>query len=263
MRNTLCALAGSALLAGCLGDVGQPAPTRYGALALNSSGAPDGAPSLVPTAAFFQGNVRSIPNSRAADDQCSIGGFSDTEETGSGGQPLPAGDAIVMSLSGTQVTLAPVGVTAPGTYAIAGGARVPFTPGDVASFTIPGAEGGFPASQTQVRTVLPFTFDAVPVSPGGSDITLRWTPPGDTSSAMTVSLRYAAPGARTLNEEIFCALIDDGEHVLDAAQVARWQQSAGPREVLALRLRTDLRRADGALLYAVSSHSVQAAVAAP
>jgi hypothetical protein len=263
MRNTLCVVAGTALLAGCLGDVGQPAPTRFAAFTLNSSGAPDGAPSVVPSAAFFQGNVGNIPNSRGADDRCSIGGFTATEEPASGGQPLPAGDAITMSLSGTQVTLAPVGVTAPGTYAVAGGARVPFTPGDVASFTIPGAEGGFPASQTQVRTVLPFAFDAVPVPSVGSDVTLRWTPPGDTSSAMTVSLRYAAPGAAALNEELFCALIDDGEHVIDAAELARWQQSAGPREVLALRLRTELRRADGALLYAVSSHSVRPVVAAP
>src|SRR6185436_17645695 len=84
-------------------------------------------------------------------------------------------------LSGTNNTTYQKGAQSP----------VVYTPGDSIVVTIPGATGGYPASDIRGKTAEPFTNDPVVPPAGTETIQFRWSAATDLNSAMIISLRYA------------------------------------------------------------------------
>jgi hypothetical protein len=79
----------------------------------------------------------------------------------------------------------------------------------------------------------------VPAGPD-EDIDLVWTAAPEPGSVMSFSLRYLAPGSTSdlLNQQVFCALADDGAHTINSNLLGGWQNAQnGARELKVTRLR--------------------------
>jgi hypothetical protein len=256
MKNG-CKLAVACLIGLTACDLGtDPAPrTNYGLLLFSGRAREDGTFATRPTGFFFRSAVRDLPDSREAADQCVVRDYSPPTP----GSPPPdfvnAGDAISFAVSGVEVPMTPVAQGASQVYIPAD--SVVFTPGDLALFAIPGAAGGFPASSIQVVTATPFAFGTVEPAPTiGQGLDLTWSPAGDDSSKMVVSLQYASPAGQvsTLNEQILCDLVDDGAFTVDPLLVSGWREALDDeRRLQASRWRTASRDLGDAQLFTQST----------
>jgi hypothetical protein len=122
---------------------------------------------------------------------------------------------------------------------------------------VPGAAEGFPQMTIRGRTAEPFALGAVDTTLAGSDV-VTWTPAGDDSSRMVVSMQYhddQRPGTG-VNEQVFCTFRDDGTGTIPAAMLRGWTTSTGVRRVQAVRWRSVLETEGDAVLYLVSTYTV-------
>lgn len=263
MRNALFALAASAALTGCLDASDPEADRAFGSLSL-VSGPAEGGASVRPSAFFFLAppSTVNVPNSRFTSGTC--GNPQAFTEPPAGGPPLgelSAGEALTLTVSGTAVTLPRTGLEE---FAYQASSAITFTPGDSARLDVPGEEGQFPAFTLAVKTAEAFVLEPVGVPAVGDDMAVRWTPAGDTSSAMLISLRYAAPNTTTINQEIFCDARDTGEIDVSSVVLNGWREAGnGLRQVVATRARTAELQGQGSLLHIYSSYVVTQAVTAP
>jgi hypothetical protein len=266
MHKTLFAAAGALALTGCL-SASDPAPIQpFGSVSLASVPATGGA-STRPFARFFRArrNQVRVVNSRQVTNTCTVGGYS-----AGGGTPaeqfgdLSAGSALALTIGAVQVSVPqrPVGAVS---YNYQTTAPITFTPGDSARISVPGETGQFPAATLAVKTAEAFVVDPVAVPAVGDNLDVRWTPPGDTSSAMLISLRYADEGSTTLNQQIFCDVFDLGQITIESNLLGGWANAeSGLREVAASRVRTDQTGSDdGYLLHVLSSYDTRGTVAEP
>ena len=248
-------------LAAC--NLGTDLPDRltYGLILFTTKVRADSTFSTRPAGFFFQSRQQGLPTSRPTADECLLRPY--TPPTGPGfnpGNTVDAGDTIFFQVSGTTTPMVPtqgLGVS----YLPSDTAGVIFTPGDQATFTIPGAPGGFPQASISVRTATPFTFAGIDTAPPiGQGVNLAWSPAGDDSSKMVISLQYSVlgDGGSALNEQILCALIDDGSYLIDPRLVSGWRESAGgQRRVQASRWRIALVDLGDAQLFAQSTFDYQ------
>ena len=98
-------------------------------------------------------------------------------------------------------------------YVLPEGATIPFVPGDTITVEVPGTEGGFEQSTIVARTAEAFTPSVLNIPASAqADMPVTWTPGASAipGSAMFYSIRYSAPAASSINREIACFFIDDG-----------------------------------------------------
>jgi hypothetical protein len=207
-----------------------------------------------PEGIFFRGNLAAVPNADfTTQDSCADGPY--TSNTGglAGVSYLDAGPTVDAIIGGVTRTLSRTANDAGLSYLLP--APVEFTPGDSIVVNIQGTAGGFPGGTIRAKTAEAFTFPTFEPPGGTETIHLTWSVPQDPRSAMVVSLRYAGTGS-TLNRQVLCTFIDDGVDSIPFRWHANWSSTAGPREVVATRLRTHYVAAADANLCVVSTYQV-------
>jgi hypothetical protein len=206
-----------------------------------------------PEGLFFRGNLAAVPNADfTTQDSCADGPYSSGGGL-SGVSFLDAGPSVEAIIGGVTTTLSRTTTEDGLSYLPA--IPVPFTPGDSIVVNIDGVAGGFPGGTIRAKTAEAFDFPTI-VPPGGTEtILLNWSVPQDPRSAMVVSLRYAGTGS-TINRQVLCTFLDDGVDSIPFRWHTNWSSSAGPREVVATRLRTHYVAAADANLGVVSTYQV-------
>jgi hypothetical protein len=186
-----------------------------------------------PFASFIQGTGIGLSSTQVGQEGCLV--RSTTGSTGANFEYIDAGASLTARFAGPDVTLTKTTVEGREVYQLPAGASLAFTPGDMITFVIPGAPGGFPARQVSARTAEAFT--AAPITLPTSlteDLTVTWTGvPEVAGSAMFYSIRYSSPG-NTSEREIACVFRDDGVGVIAAAMLTEFRQSS-VREATAQR----------------------------
>lgn len=252
-------LIGLVALSACLNT---DAPTRRddGYIAVNLPATEQGGATA--KALFFvdPGGLRFLPNSRFPADTCGIRPFA----PGSGPlvplgvQYLFAGDSITMQTDSATAFLMP-SASPDGSisYELSGQDAVPITPGSEVTFSIPGAPDGYPPSTLAGLTAGPYTLGPIDTLPDETvGLSISWSPAGDDSSAVNLSLQYATQGSSVLDEQIFCSLRDDGAYMIPARLIDGWRSSTGPRHVDSYRWRSTIGAGQTQLLGIVAQYNV-------
>jgi hypothetical protein len=258
-RLQLSALVMPLALAACLDP--DPVPeSNYGVIALTSVVTSTDT-ILSPEALFYRTGLLGLPSSRVTTDQCQVAQY----PTPAQGTQLPrfldAGDSVIVSTAAATKFLFPTTGANGESYVLDDGVRFPFHPGENVTVTVPGAPGGFANGTISVLTARGFTMAPIDASPPANDpLPLAWTPAGDDSTKMLVSLQYGA-GQLVANWQIFCSLIDDGAYEVPAILLAGWRSAQiGSRKVEASRWRVAAKEVTGGVLLVVSAFEYDAVI---
>jgi hypothetical protein len=164
---------------------------------------------------------------------------------------------VTVDIEGTEHTLVQttVGNRRPYTVPQPG---VEYTPGDSVEVRVAGAADGFPEMTIRGQTAEPFTLGAIDTVAPPVGLTVTWSPAGNDSSRMVMSLQYHLESEQGdgLNEHVLCTFRDDGSATIARLHLAGWLLAEGQRRVQAVRWRTVLETEGDALLYFVSTYSV-------
>ena len=216
---------------------------------------------LSPEALFYRAGLLALPTSVVTTDQCQVAAY----PTPSQGTQLPrfldAGDSVAVSTATTSKYLFPT-VGADGeSYVLEQTDRFPFQPGESVTITVPGAAGGFANGTISVRSARGFTFGPIaPSPPAGEALDLTWSPAGDDSTKMLISLQYGVDQIQP-NQQIFCSLVDDGAAEVPSIYLTQWRTAAtGSRKIEAARWRVAVREVTGGVLLVVSAFEVEEVV---
>lgn len=255
----LSAILASLALAACLDP--DPVPeSNYGIIGLTSVVTPTDT-ILSPEALFYRTGLLGLPSSRVTGDQCQVAPY----PTPSQGTQLPrfldAGDSVAVSTTATTKYLFPTTSANGEAYVLDVGERFPFRPGENVTITVPGAPGGFTNGTISVLTARGFTVGPIDPSPPLNDpLPLTWTPAGDDSTKMLISLQYGV-GQLAANQQIFCSLVDDGAAEVPAILLTQWRgATTGSRRVEAARWRVAAKEVTGGILLVVSAFEYEAVV---
>lgn len=210
-----------------------------------------------PVGLFYVAGAGPLPDSKSTTDFCRIDPFNPGPAPQPQVQNINAGPSITFRKGPTVESMAPVPQGNVTNYILS--QSVPFVPGEVVTFEIPGAEGGFPSSAATTNTAPALIFEGVDAEPeSGTPLTVRWNA-GDDSSRVEIALRYATNGSATLNELIYCQFVDDGEHTINDGLLGGWRNAIDDnRETAANRFRTHLQVIDDAalLVYSVAQATI-------
>ena len=90
-----------------------------------------------------------------------------------------------------------------------------------------------------------------------STLHLTWSPAGDDSTKMLISLQYGV-GQIQANQQIFCSLRDDGAAEIPPILLTQWRSAmTGSRAVEAARWRVSAKEVTGGVLLVVSAFEVE------
>jgi hypothetical protein len=213
---------------------------------------------LSPEALFYRTGLLNLPTSRVTGDQCQIAPF--PNPAGGTGLPrfLDAGDSVVVSTVTTTKFLYPTISVNGQAYVLDPSDRFPFRPGETVTITVPGAPGGFANGTISILTAREYTLGPIdPSPPMDSTLRLTWSPAGDDSTKMLISLQYGV-GQLDANQQIFCSLVDDGAADVPTLLLAQWRTATtGSRRVEAARWRVAFREVNGGVLLVVSAFEVE------
>ena len=253
-------------LAACLEP--EPIPeTNYGVIGLTTVVSAANDTILSPEAQFFRTELLILPTSRVSEDQCQRAIYPAPDQGGGLLRFLDAGDSVAISTAASTKYLFPIVGVGGERYALRDSV-FPFHPGEKVTVTVPGAAGGFTNGTISILTAQGFTLGQIaPSPPTGEGIDLTWTPAGDDSTNMLISLQYGV-GQLEPNWQIFCSLVDDGAAEVPPALasdrealVAQWRSATtGSRKVLAARWRVTFREVSGGVLVVVSAFEVEESV---
>ncbi len=241
------------VLGACGAATEVEAPNRFAAISIvaHNTGGDRGKASA--TMVVFDAQSASVPSSELQQsDQCVFANV-DTTSTVARGQ-LRAGESIGMTIGGASLTLpyfAPLQ-----RYATPDGSPFTYAAGDEARVTIPGEENGFPAATIDLKLAEPIIPEPVPAPVLGQPLTIRWNGTNDRTAAVILSLRYANPATSPwANEQIYCALVDDGHHDIPSGGMSVLLASpAARRSLIITRWRTNEKVLnDKTLLHIVST----------
>ncbi|MCC6242004.1 MAG: hypothetical protein IT353_04145 [Gemmatimonadaceae bacterium] len=144
-----------------------------------------------------------------------------------------AGEAVTFSVGGRAVTLPYESSNQ--RYATPPATPFTYAAGEQVQATIPGNPSTFPASSITVRLAEPIFPGPVAIPTGTTPMTFTWNAAPDTTSAIVLSLRYANPAQSSYaNEQIFCALRDDGTHQLPSSALTAFLASPNDKRLLQL-----------------------------
>lgn len=227
--------------------------TNYGAVTITGKNAPAGRATATVNAVFFRGLSADAPNSTLQQgDQCSYAVIDST--TGAGTGSLKAGDNLSLTIAGTNVAL-PYS-TARLRYEPAANVALSYAAGDAATLNVPGAAGTFPAASISVKLAEPIIPGPLALPAVGSPLNVTWNATNDATAAIILSVRYGAtPTATIQNEQIYCAVKDDGAFQVPSAGLGAFLASPGAlRSVTLVRWRTQEARPDASsLLHVVTT----------
>jgi hypothetical protein len=180
----------------------------YGAITISAKNAAAGRASASVNAVFFQGLSATAPNSALQQgDQCAYALIDTTSGAATGS--LKVGESLALTFAGTSVAM-PYS-TSLSRYEPASGTTLSYTAGDAATVNVPGAVGVFPAAAITVKLAEPLVPGPLVVPAIGAPLSVTWNATNDASAAIILSVRYGAtPTATVQNEQIYCALKDDG-----------------------------------------------------
>ena len=216
---------------------------------------------LSPEALFYRTGLLGLPTSRVSQDQCQIAVY----PTPAQGTQLPrfldAGDSVAVSTATTTKYLFPTTSANGEAYVLGQTDRFPFRPGERVIVTVPGAPGEFTNGTIDVITAHGFTLGPIDPSPlADSSLDLTWTPAGDDSTKMLISLQYGV-GQLQANQQIFCSLRDDGAAEVPPILLTQWRSATtGSRAVEAARWRVSAREVTGGVLLVVSAFEVEGTI---
>jgi hypothetical protein len=246
-------LAATFLVVGCESTLDVPSNEQTWGFIQTGALASAGAYVTNPNGQFFVGTLSSIPDSRVRPDSC-------IELTITPQNPLQvtfldAGSSITTQY-GTRTDTLPRVSTSSGTL-YEKSSPVPFRPGDSLIVRIPGANGGFPASEIRARTAEAFTLDSLIVKASPAATQIRWTPATDPNSSLLVEFRYSSTGGTNFNQLIRCAFVDDGADSVLFRVIQPWAgQNPSARNVTYTRLRTNIVQIVGGFLEVISTFAV-------
>jgi hypothetical protein len=243
-------------VAGCI-DTDEGPEQNYGVIGLTTI-ATETDTILSPEALFYRSGQLILPSSRVGGDECQVAPYPPV----SGEIPVPrfvdAGDSVRISTADRLSFLFPTIEDNREVYALKQGERFSFHPGEEVTVTVPGAPGGFANGTISVLTARPFTLGPIPAAPPANEgLPLTWTPAGDDSTKMLVSIQYGV-GQPTANQQIFCSLRDDGSATIPEVLISQYRSATtGSRFVEAARWRVSLRQVEGGVLVLVSAYEVE------
>lgn len=258
MHRSLLPLAGIACiaLAGCLDPDSGP-DQNYGVIGLTTV-VTETDTLLSPEAIFYRSGQLILPTSRVGGDECQVAPFPALSGEVQPPRFLDAGDSVQVSTGGRTRYLYPIIDATREVYKMRPGVSYPFSPGERVTIAVPGAPGGFPGGTVDVLTARPFALGAVSAAPPQNEgLPLTWTPAGDDSTKMLVSIQYGV-GQPSANQQIFCSLRDDGSATIPEVLIAQYRNATtGTRKVEAARWRVSLAQVDGGVLVLVSAYEVE------
>lgn len=227
--------------------------TNYGAVTITGKNAPAGRASATINAVFFQGISATAPNSALQQgDQCAYALIDST--TGNATGSLKVGESLALTFAGSTVAM-PFS-TAFSRYEPATGTALSYAAGDAATLNVPGLAGTFPAAAITVKLAEPIIPGPFVVPANGSPLDVTWNATNDPSAAIILSVRYGATATSTVqNEQIYCALKDDGAFQVPASGLGAFLASPSAlRSATLIRWRTQEARPDStSLLHIVST----------
>ncbi len=209
-----------------------------------------------PSAIFIEGTGIGLSSTNVGQEGCVV---RDVAESGGSlnVEYIDAGAAITARFDGPTANMARTTAEGRIEYETPEGLELAFTPGDVITFEIPGAAGGFPQRVVTARTAEEFTASTITFPASLTDnVPLTWTDIPDTpGSAMFYSIRYSSPGAPTLDREIACVFRDDGSGLIGATLLGEIRQSAN-REATAQRARITTNRSGAVITHVTSTFQI-------
>ncbi len=247
-------LAATLLVVGCKSTLDvQGNQTTWGFIQTAARAQAGGTYVTSPNGQFFVGNLSSIPDSRVRPDTCIE--LLVTPQNPLQVTFLDAGSAITTQF-GTRTDTLPRVSSSSGTL-YEKSTPISFRPGDSLIVRIPGANGGFPASEIRAKTAEAFTLDSLIVRPSPAAVQLRWTPATDGNSSLVAEFRYSSTGSTNFNQLIRCAFVDDGADSVAFRVMQPWVgQNANARNATYTRLRTNLVQIVGGWLEVISTFPV-------
>lgn len=232
----LVALALAASACTSLTDAGL-SPNRYAAVNVLAKNAANNRATANATMVVFEAFTPVLPNSLTQQsDQCVFAAV-DTSTSVTRGVKK-AGESVSLAVGATSVSMPFDAAFA--RYANAAGAPFSYGVGDVAQVTVPGDPAVYPAASISVKLAEPIVPGAVSIPAGTEPMVFTWNATNDSTAAVILSLRYANPANSTYaNEQIYCALKDDGTHQISTTALANFLASpASKRSFVMTRWRT-------------------------
>lgn len=240
------------VLGACAGSTeNQQTAEKYGAANFVAKRTGTGQASATATFVAFEGVGLQVPNSSAQqNDQCVYASVDTTTVVARGDRS--AGDAISIVVGGVSRTL-PYS-TGDLRYATAAGAPIPYAAGDVAQVTVPGNGASFPAVSGTVKLAEPLELGPITTPTSGANVTLTWNGTNDATAAIILQVKYPNPvGSAYANEQIYCALRDDGSVTIPGGLLNPFLTASSKRSLTLVRWRTNLVSSNGAKLHLTSS----------
>ncbi len=227
-----------ALVAGCT-ETTAPTLHDVGFLTILTQSDGSGGYNAALDGVFLRAVNVQVPDSKSRLDGCTF--VSNPPDATDGAVPSSlAGDSILVELVEGGSPVDTTVLRASQTLHYVAPAPVPFNPG-VTRFavTIPGDDAGFPAASATTLTVPPLaTITDIPASPAeGDDIPVAWSPAGDDSTHIQLTMKFATIDGGEQNTEISCSFLDDGASVIPSTVLGRWS-SAFNRTIAMTRFRT-------------------------
>ena len=257
MRHLRFAVALATLMLGACLEPDPLPESNYGVIGLST--VPSTTDTILsPEAVFYRTGLLQLPTSVVTVDEC---GSAEYPGTGGGQGPPPrflgAGDRVAITTATDTTHLYPTVDADRELYALQEGDRFPFHPGERVTISVPGEPGGFANGTISIQTAPPFALGPIDPSPEpGETLDLTWSPAGNDSTKMLISLQYGL-GSQT-NEQIFCSLVDDGAASISPSMTARWASATtGTRNVEAARWRVAIREVPDGVLVAVSAFELE------
>jgi len=253
-RPVLAVLLGVATFTACSNITeNETKLSNYGAVTITGKNASAGRATATINAVFFQGLAATAPNSALQQgDQCAYA-LIDSATGGATGS-LKVGESLALSFAGSSVAM-PFS-TAFSRYEPAAGALLSYAAGDAATLTVPGVAGAFPAATISVKLAEPIRPGALVIPAAGLPLDVTWNATNDPTAAIILSVRYGTtPTSTVQNEQIYCALKDDGAFQVPASGLAAFLASPSAlRSATLIRWRTQEARPDSStLLHIVST----------
>ncbi len=229
-----------------------PVLNRFGAITISGQNAAAGRAAASVNAVFFEGLSASAPSSALQQgDQCAFA-FLDTTNAGATGS-LKVGESLSLTFAGSAVTM-PFS-TSLLRYEPVPGTALSYAAGDAATINIPGAASVFPAAAVSVKLAEPIIPGPIALPAVGAPLNVTWNATNDATAAIILSVRYGATATATsANEQIYCALKDDGSFQIPATGLGPFLSSpAALRSVAMIRWRTNEVRPDATTLVHIVS----------
>ena len=212
----------------------NPSPNRYASISIKARNGASNRATANATAIFFEAFTAAVPNSALSQtDQCVYAAVDTTISVTKGVKK--AGASVSLGIGSGSITLAYDDVL----FRYANPVASPFgyAAGDNVQASILGDAAVYPASSIAVRLAEPLIPGTITVPTTTAPMVFSWNSPaaGDTTSAIILSLRYSNPATiGYANEQIYCALKDDGNHQLPTSALTAFLASPNDKRSLVL-----------------------------